>query len=517
MRSVQSTKKDLREVFEGRNNAIKNNQKGDEKKVEKVNLADKKSVLSSPPSPHVAAKQDDKKTSTSGKFKLSIGGIVKLLIVLLTLFTFLYYIPASLRDPANVAQAFVKSTNFTIEGNSSDFGSIKKNPALRTDANGKVNFMIVGVDTRDTPQKGGNVRNTDTMMIGSYDPKTNRIALLSFPRDIAVPFPGTPSVGKINATYAVGETRNKGSGLEYMKGMFESISGTTIQYYVMVDLKGFTTIIDQLGGIDVYVDNSFTDYRYPTENLRYRTVSFTKGWTHMDGQTALIFSRSRKAAQAIEASDFARARRQQKVIQGVIDKAQSQETLQNPKRIFEILNTVAANIYINQVTPEDVQAGLNLLKEKGKPIIYNTVMDPAVANGTLFQVGGWNTQNLGYTVTPKAGLKNWGPAKQFMMDFFAEPTLVGHNLSIPVLNGKSGNFSGEYKALTNRFFYVKFYNGGSTDEYTSDSVYNFGGADYALLGKYIAGNTNLNYVEVADGIQVPPRKDGAPLVIVLGK
>jgi hypothetical protein len=281
----------------------------------------------------------------------------------------------------------------------------------------------------------------------------------------------------------------------------------------MIDLHGFVSVIDQLGGLDIYVEKSFTDYLYPTENYRWQTIVFKQGWTHMSGDMALKYSRSRHSQQNNEGSDFARARRQQKVIQAVIDTAQKQENLQNPKKVFEILNTIASSVLVNQLTPEDVQAAVNILKDKGKPASYSVVLDPAAANKTLIQVGGYGT---GYTLTSKAGVNNWGPTKQFVKDFVTEPTFIEKNLAIPVYNAKSGSFTAKYRSITSRFFYNKFYNGGSFAEIAGDVVYNHGGKDYELMGKFIAGTLGYSYVEPTAEMNVPRPKD-TPIVIVLGK
>lgn len=460
-----------------------------------------------------AAKKDAPKSPTGRKNWISIG--LRLLIITITFGVFAVAIPTQFRDLAEVTQAFVKSTNFTIESNSSlDIGNVKKNPELRKDANGKTNVMLVGVDTRYVVARGGGtLRNTDSLMVATYDHKTHRVGLISFPRDIIANFPNTPSYMKINAIYATGESRSKGSGLESIKQTLENMSGLKIQYYAMVDLKGFMTVIDLLGGIDVYVERSFTDYQYPTDNYRWRTVSFTQGWAHMNGDTALAFSRSRHSQQAGEGSDFARARRQQKVIQGVIDQALKQETLQNPKKIFEILNAIAGSIQVNQLTPEDVEAALAILTAKGKPEIFNVVLDPTVANKKLLQVGGYGT---GYTITTIGGVKNTGPMRQFLTDFSNEPTIV-NDVTIPVYNGKSGSFTSKYRNLTGRFFYMKLYNAGTTEEYQGDTVFNHGGAQYERVSKFIAATMGMTYQEVTDESIRAPRPNGVPVVIVLGK
>ncbi len=468
------------------------------------------SVPITPQKPEPQSSEMPKKQENQRKSILPL--VLKCLFALSVLILFGAVIPSFFKDIAVFAQTLVQSTNFTIEGNTLNPDNVRKDPSLKKDSRNKTNIMLVGIDTRSFGSATG-IKNTDSMMVASYDHATNRVSLISFPRDLVVNFPNSSSYGKINATYAIGEARSKGNGLEYLKTGLENITGLKIQYYAMIDLSGFITVIDQLGGVDINVERSFKDYSYPTENYRWQTISFTKGMTHMNGDLALKFSRSRHSQQNGEGSDFARARRQQKVIQAVLDQAQKQENLQNPKKIFEILNTIASSIHVNQVTPEDIQAGLQILTQKGKPTIYTVVMDPLVANSSLIQVGGYGT---GYSITAKAGVKNFTNIKQFLTDFSNEPTLNNNNLTIPIYNGKGANFSQRYSAITKRFFYSKFKNAGNTDEYQGTLVFNTSGPDFDNLGKFIAKEIGGTYVDAADSAVKAPRS-GVPIVIILGK
>ncbi len=104
-------------------------------------------------------------------------------------------------------------------------------------------------------------------------------------------------------------------------------------------------MIDALGGIDVQVGSSFRDEWYPItgkENdlcggdpqyrCRYRTVTFTKGIVHMDGDMALTYVRSRHA-QGESGTDFSRGARQQEVIEASI------ATLKDPTSWISLLRS----------------------------------------------------------------------------------------------------------------------------------------------------------------------------------
>jgi len=116
-----------------------------------------------------------------------------------------------------------------------------------------------------------------------------------------------------------------------------------IHYYIRIDFSGFEKIIDEVGGIKVHVDNSFTDYQFPTDDHKYQVISFEEGLQTMDGSTALNFARSRHGNNG-EGSDFARAQRQQKVIQALKDRLLSYNTMLSPLKINGLLKDVSENL-----------------------------------------------------------------------------------------------------------------------------------------------------------------------------
>lgn len=195
--------------------------------------------------------------------------------------------------------------------------------------------------------------------------------------------------------------KGKDRAQELLKDVVKDITGIRPDYFVGVDFDGFTEIIDTLGGIDVTVKKAFTDYHYPisgkedslcgrepkptmtpeeakkyAEKLegmgedekkefeqrpiseyteeefqklaeedpqraypcRYETLRFAAGPQKMDGATALKFARSRKSLE--DGGDFARAARQQLVIEAVKDKILSIGFI--PK-ILPFLDTISNN------------------------------------------------------------------------------------------------------------------------------------------------------------------------------
>lgn len=195
---------------------------------------------------------------------------------------------------------------------------------LQGEADGRVNILLLGMGGvgHDGPYL------TDTIMLASFDPVNKKIALLSIPRDLVMPIPGY-GWRKINNANAYGELEHPGQGAALTVKTISGVLAVPIHYYLRVDFAGFKEFIDDLGGVEVCVDNAFTDTQFPDENYGIQTISFSTGCQHMDGQRALAYTRSRHGNGG-EGSDFARSRRQQQVILAAKSELLSAATLLNP-------------------------------------------------------------------------------------------------------------------------------------------------------------------------------------------
>ncbi len=209
---------------------------------------------------------------------------------------------------------------------------------------GKTNILILGVDRRASGEHSGSAL-TDTIVVASVDQTTGKAALISIPRDLWIDEYKT----KINSVYAL-----SGRKIEAISKSVEKVTGIPVHYYVIVDFEVFKDAVDSVGGIEVDVENTFDDYQYPIEgkedaepeSARYEHIHYNAGKQIMNGETALKYSRSRHAA-GPEGGDFARARRQQKVMLALKDKVMSAETLFNPLKLSSLYDSYKANIQTN--------------------------------------------------------------------------------------------------------------------------------------------------------------------------
>lgn len=178
------------------------------------------------------------------------------------------------------------------------------------------NILILGSDRRaDTPNW-----RTDVMMIVAIDRANGSAGIISIPRDLYVDVP-TRGMGRINTADYFGSNggEDMAAGARTMADIIRRDMGIQIDNYIRLDFTGFREVINALGGIDVQVDCPLEDYFLEVAIGRPRIEA---GLQHMDGQTALAYVRTRR-----QGGDFDRARRQQRVLMAVRDRAVSTDLL----------------------------------------------------------------------------------------------------------------------------------------------------------------------------------------------
>lgn len=247
---------------------------------------------------------------------------------------------------------------------------------LKGESDGRINILLLGMRGENVP--GGGLL-ADTIMAVSIKPQEKKVAMISIPRDLYVTVPGTSDKQKINAVHSYGEQKGKGQGLEDMKTAVSEVLGVPIQYAVSINFEGFKQLIDAVGGIEITLDQPFTEalqfeeahvcdgdkggvFTIPTgkyelkKNERGKIVAqyplctnpykecggefnLPAGKQTLDGAKALCYVRSRKTS-----SDFERAKRQQLVLQLFKDKITSAGTLTDFGKVNGILNALGDNV-----------------------------------------------------------------------------------------------------------------------------------------------------------------------------
>lgn len=306
------------------------------------------------------------------------------------------------------------------------------------DEGGHTNVLLVGIDKREfqpyqyTGPDGELSRNgflADTIILASIDTKGQLVHMTSLPRDLWVRIPAFETVAeqhaKINAVHALGDRYDypDSGGMGLLKSVVEDITGIPIHYWMRTDFEAFVKGVDAIDGIELYVENAFDDYMYPRsgyENAvweeRYLHVRFDQGWQTMGGETALQYARSRHAL-GPEGSDFARAARQQKVIEAFMNKVLTSETLFSLDRIQGLYNAVAGNISTNISLGElplfyRLAKDFDSLQTKGSVLGGNDINPPLLYSPDPGLFAG------AYVLIPTAGQNNYSKIQEWVQATF---------------------------------------------------------------------------------------------------
>lgn len=299
---------------------------------------------------------------------------------------------------------------------------------LRGEGDGRVNILLLGIGGEG--HQGSNL--SDTIMVLSIDPRTKDVSMLSLPRDLYVPIPGYGKA-KINAAHAYGESeRYVGGGPALAKKTVSELLDLPIHYFARIDFRGFKKAIDAVGGIDINVDKNLYDPAYPDESRPGRTMvlSIKAGKQHMDGATALRYTRSRHST-----SDFDRAKRQQQVLLALRQKALGLKFLSNPAKISEMIDLVGTNAKTD-IQLFELKKLADIAKDIDPDKMVTKVLD--TSEGGLLKFAA--IAGAGSTVVPKAGINDFSEIRAYAHSIFADGYIKEENALVEVANatGRSG-------------------------------------------------------------------------------
>ena len=208
-------------------------------------------------------------------------------------------------------------------------GEIKEVVKVVDVTNTPFNIYIAGGDKDGSINK---VMNTDVNMVVSVDPVNHKLLLTSIPRDYYVNLPGKGESVYDKLTHA------GYYGVQESIRAVEKLLDIDINYYAKVNFTTIEKVVDAIGGVDVNSDFSF---RFSDPGRR-QYFSYKKGLNHLNGKQALGFARERES---FSDGDVQRVKDQQKVIDAIIDKMASSETLL--LSYTDILDAISANFSTN--------------------------------------------------------------------------------------------------------------------------------------------------------------------------
>ena len=234
----------------------------------------------------------------------------------------------------------------------------------------QINILLVGVDARE----GETDSRSDTMMLVTLDNKNGQIKLTSFLRDSYVEIAGRSRKAKLNSAYFRG-------GIQMLVDTLELNFGVEIPYYAMVDFEIFTTIVDQLGGINVDVTEKESYYTYHSGKVGVPVRIEAGEDVLLNGEQALWYSRIRYLD-----SDFMRTKRQRKVISAIVEKALTKEI----PELLDLAKAVIPLVKTNLDTDTIMKLGLNAVKDQAYtyPIVQHQIpADKTWSSKTITGVG----------------------------------------------------------------------------------------------------------------------------------
>lgn len=202
----------------------------------------------------------------------------------------------------------------------------------------RINILLLGRDAQNSIYSG----NTDSISILSIDKKTQKVSLLSIPRDARVNIPGH-GMDKINAAYGLG-------GIELTIKTVKNFLNVPIDYYVVINFEEFKSIVDTLDGVYMDIEPHIAAAR-PELNGK-------AGYNKLNGEQTLLYARFRQDNQG----DIGRVKRHQKIL-GAIFKESFKPA--NIVKLPLILNQLRENTHTNIpsykfIIIEQVFTGFNL-------------------------------------------------------------------------------------------------------------------------------------------------------------
>lgn len=212
-------------------------------------------------------------------------------------------------------------------------------PSMQPELGERITILLLGVDFAP----GRDHHLTDTMLVATLDPESGAVAMISVPRDLyGVPLgDGRVYNDKLNSLMA----RASADGVTYprggpgtLKAAVGDLLGTRIHYFAAIDMEGMRQLIDAVGGVDVVVERTINDTGYHDAITGRRGFYIEAGPHHLDGETAMAYVRSRKAAGE---NDFTRAERQQQVLTAIAEKLSAGNLLVT---LPGLLDTVRDNV-----------------------------------------------------------------------------------------------------------------------------------------------------------------------------
>lgn len=224
------------------------------------------------------------------------------------------------------------------------------------------NIYLSGIDSYG----GLSVRGrSDVNLIVSVNPKLHKIQITTIPRDSYVPIAGSGQNQYDKLTHA------GIYGVKSSQETLENFLGISIDYYARVNFSSLVDIVDSLGGVEVYSEQSFI--------TRHGKHSISKGINKLSGNQAVGFARERYS---LNNGDFDRGRNHMKIVEAIIKKLMSPSILFNYEGILN-----------------------SILHSTQTDMPYEKIIE--LVNGQIASGGGWQIEKQDVRGSGRMGLPSY--------------------------------------------------------------------------------------------------------------
>jgi LCP family protein required for cell wall assembly len=389
----------------------------------------------------------------------------------------------------------------------------------------RVNILLLG--------RGGYENDapflTDSIMAVSIDPASNRVMMLSIPRDLVVKMnlqdPATRTwANKINAAYEVPYTNiiccvakaytgrdGGGHAAEHEVG---KITGLTFDKYIAVDFVAFRDMVNVLGGVDICLTTALDDNTYPDYYGGYHPIHFKAGCQHLNGEQALEIARSRHAIQAAQSSDFSRARRQQDIMEAIKKKTTSVNGFSKAPQLLSALQ--------KNITTDMSFTDMKAVYDWGKNLPNTSIVKLALTapspgtEGNLLDSGNCGMGPYVSQLCPDD--MSFGMIRRYVKSVLIDPKVLAEKAPVQFANG-SNSFVGLDDRVTGMFDPTGLQLADPVAHRASAKsiVYDYSGGQFPLTAKFLAGYFGATIVPATPTSPAPARgQQTFGLVVVLG-
>ncbi|MGM0198784.1 LCP family glycopolymer transferase [Enterococcus sp. DIV1314a] len=238
------------------------------------------------------------------KFFIGILGVLLVLVIGVTAFATKIYFDV---------KGSVDKTYETVERQET---GVSRKEEVNLNNKDSFSILLMGVDTGDLGRT--DTGRSDAIMVATVSPKDNKTQVVSIPRDAYMEIVGYGTYDKINHAYAFG-------GPAMSMDSLEKYLDIPIDHYAAINLRGIQDLVDAVGGVTVNNDLAFTIDGIP----------FDIGQIELNGEEALAFVRMRYDDPR---GDYGRQERQRLVIQGIMQKLISMNSMTKYQSILDAIS-----------------------------------------------------------------------------------------------------------------------------------------------------------------------------------